>query len=333
MGDFMNNVSLVLYVARIRSVEDKKYLNLDNIGGKSLIRVFDEYCTERKNISCNDGLKKAINIKTINTTANSFSGQLEMGNYGYSSHIKEISTSEITHKKTKEEAEMIPLFFHGVVPNDAYKALIALEKFRSFGCKTILEDDLNQFFREKDYKVKITLHPILPEKVAKQYLSRGNICRMRLVKHSIPKDIADVYKEEYATGKFGTFEYVINPKKNKYLPFKKDINKFLNNSIGLKNIIEVEGIDYDNIKVELEIGNKKRTISLNSISKLTGDIDISDEVEFEIDGHPKYNSILSISKDIVKEYVDVIDYKNCKIQEGIEEHGEVKVDAESIAVH
>ncbi|MBN1042775.1 hypothetical protein DVW07_11975 [Clostridium botulinum] len=328
----MNNVSLVLYVIRCRSIEDKKYINLDNISGKTLVEVFNDYCSERKNISRNDGLKKAINIKTININKNSFSGQLETGKYGYSSKIKEVTTSIITHEKTDKEAEMIPLFFNGVVPDNAYKALVALEKFRTFGCKTILENDLNKFLEEKDYKVKIDLHPILPEKVAKQYLSKGNICRMRLVKHSVPKDIADIYKDQYKNGEFGTFEYVINPKKNKYLPFKSDINKFLNNSIGLKNIIEVQGIDYDNIKVEVEIGNKKRTISLNNISKLTGDIDVSNDIEFEIDGHPKYSSILDISKDIIKEYINVIDYKNYKFEGNLEACGEVQVDAEPIAV-
>lgn len=124
-------------------------MNLDNIDGKSLVEIFGEYCMERKSVSCNDGFKKAINIKTLNISQDSFSGQLETGSYGYSSKIKRVTTSEVTNQKTEEEAEMIPLFFHGIVLSDSYKALIALEKFRTFGCKTILEDGINQFLKEK----------------------------------------------------------------------------------------------------------------------------------------------------------------------------------------
>ena len=329
----MNNVALVLYVIRIRSLEDSKYINLDNINGKSLIDMVNEYCENRKNISCNTELKKAINIKDFKIVDDTFHGQLETGSYGYSSKIKSITTSEITHSKTIGEADMVPLFFYASIPKDSYKGLIALERFRVFGCKTVLENDLNQFLKDSNYKAKITLHPILPETVAKQYLTKGNICKMRLVKHSVPTDIADVYKDEYRNGEFGTFEYVMNPKKNKYLPFKKDINKFLNNAIGLKNIIEVHGIDYDNIKVELQIGNKKRTISLNSIDKLSGDIDISDEVEFENDGHPKYKSILSIAQEIVEEYIQIIDYKNYRLKETLNVGRESEINEEPIIVH
>ncbi|MCB2362257.1 hypothetical protein [Clostridium estertheticum] len=329
----MNNIALVLYVIRLRGIEDRKYVNLDNVNGKPFIDVFNEYCLSRENISCNEELEKAINIKSVTIDDDIFHGQLETGNYGYSSEIKSISTSKTTHTKTIGEADMMPLFFYACIPKNAYKGLIAFEKFRTFGCKTVFEDDLNQFFEDNKYKIKVTLHPILPENVAKQYLASGNICRMRLVKHTIPKDIADVYNEQYRNGEFGTFEYVINPKKNKFLPFKKDISKFLNNSIGLKNIIEIHGMEYDNIKVELLIGRKKRTISLNNLNNLTGDIDISDDVEFEIDGHPKYESILKIAQDIVEEYVEIIDYKKCKLKDNLGVNRKEEVNETPITIH
>ncbi|MBW9146845.1 hypothetical protein K2F40_14760 [Clostridium sp. CM028] len=329
----MNNIALVLYVIRLRGIDDNKYVNLDNVNGKPFINVFNDYCLSRKNISCNEELGKAINIKNLTIDDDIFHGQLETGNYGYSSEIKSISTSKTTHKKTIEEADMMPLFFYACIPKDAYKGLFALEKFRTFGCKTIFENDLNQFFEDNKYKIKGTLHPILPENVAKQYLTSGGICRMRLVKHTVPKDIADVYKEEYRNGEFGTFEYVINPKKNKFLSFKKPISKFLNNTIGLKNIIEIDGIEYDNIKVELLIGKKKRTISLNNLNNLTGDIDISDDVEFEIDGHPKYESILEIAQDIVEEYVEIIDYKNYRLKENAGVNRKEEINETPITIH
>lgn len=321
----MNNVALVLYVIRVRDIKDNKYYNLDNIDGKSLVELFIEYCNEREKVSCNNNNNKAINIKKVEKNSNYVYGQIEYGTYGYSSEIKQIRTGQITHSKTIEEVDMVPLFFQAYVPNDAFKALIALEKFKTYGCKTILEDDINNFFAERDYKIKLTLHPILPEKVAKKYFQDGIITKMRLVKHTIPKDISDMYKSEYENGVFGTFEYVMTPKKNKGLPFKKNINKFLNNSLGLHHIVEIAGIDYDDIKVELDIGGKKRTISLNNIAKLTGDIDISNEVEFEINGHPKYSSIMNISREILGEYMKIIDYKNYRVEKGVENKTEVEV--------
>ncbi|KOA94882.1 hypothetical protein ADU76_02465 (plasmid) [Clostridium botulinum] len=326
----MNNVSIVLYIIRMRNLENKKYLNLNKDKGFSLISLLNEYCEDRKLISCDEKLKRAINIEKINIHEVSFHGRLETGSYGYSSNIKDVSSSELIHKKTNGEVEMINLFFQGYVPKDAYKGLLSLERFRGHGCKTVLEDDLNKFLEEKGYKCKLTFHPILPEKVAKQYLIRGQICKMRLVKHSIPEDVADIYKDEYKNGQFGTFEYVFNARKNSKLPiFKNNINKFLNNSIKLSNIIEINGMEYDNIKVEVEIGGKKRTISLGNLSKLSGNIDISNEVEFDIEGHPKYSSILNISTNILDEYIPVIDYQNFEI-DGHEIKKEGRINAELV---
>ncbi|ELC8348208.1 hypothetical protein AB8J26_001926 [Clostridium perfringens] len=313
----MNNISLVLYVIRIREFENEKwgqYYNLDNIEGKTFTEIFEDYCNSRNLISCNKGIQKAVSIKMIEIQNEMFSGLIECGNYGYCSEIKSIKTSETTHLKTNDEVEMIPFFFGGKIPKDSYKGLIALEKFKTFGCKTVLENDLNKFFSESDFKFRITLHPILPEKVAKQYLRRGNICKVRLVKHSVPKSIEDAYSDKYKLGEFGEFEYVIKPKRNKTLSFKSEIDKYLNNQKSIRQVIEVQGLEYDNVKVEIEIGDKKRTISLNHIDKLTGDIDISEEVEFDTSGHPKYISILNIANDIIREYIEVIDYKNYEMK-------------------
>ncbi|HBI7032838.1 TPA: hypothetical protein K8N22_000787 [Clostridium perfringens] len=331
----MNNVSLVLYVIRVREVENVRggrYYNLDNIEGRTFMEIFKDYCDTRRFISCNKGIQKAASIKRIDIENENFSGLIECGNYGYSSEIKSIETSRTTHLKTNSEVEMIPFFFSGKIPKDSYKGLIALEKFKTFGCKTVLEDDFNKFLHESDLKFRITLHPILPEKVAKQYLQAGNICKIRLVKHSVPKSIEYAYSDKYKLGEFGTFEYVINPRRNKTLSFKSEINKYLNNQKSIRQVIEVQGLEYDNVKVELEIGSKKRTISLNHIDKLTGDIDISNEIEFDTSGHPRYSSILNIANDIIREYIEVIDYKNYEIKPVNRNNCEERVNEHAMAL-
>ncbi|MGU8996740.1 hypothetical protein ACV3ZD_03610 [Clostridium perfringens] len=312
----MNSVSLVLYIIRVYDFKTKKYMKVEG-ENFSLLKTLEGYFNDRKSIACDSDSNKAINTKKIKIDIESgdIYGLLETGNYGFSSSIKKIKTGELTHSKMSDEADMIPLFFNAVIKKDAYKAIISLEKFKTYGCKTILETDINQYLLQKGLTLKIKLHPMLPLDVAKKYLEEGNVCRMRLIKNTLPKDIGDIYKDEVKLGNFGTFEYVLNPKKNKFLPFKNDIKKYLNNAIGMKNIIEVEGIDYDNIKAEIDINGKKKTINLNNIEKLTGDIDISEDIVFSNDGHPEYKSILKVSKEILDEYIALIDFENYEINE------------------
>lgn len=314
----MNSVALALYIVRVRDKTQKKYLNLNNIEGKTFSNIFLEYCEARKNISQNKELKKVINIKSVGVTDKIIHGEIETGNYGYTSSIKKISTSEVSHEKEIDEADMVPLFFCSFIPEDSYKGIMCLERFRTFGTKTILEEDFNLYLDEINMNARVNFHPMLPQDVAKQYFAKGSISKIRLIKNSIPDDIADKNKEKYKIGEIGSFEYVMNAKRNGALPFiKEPIVKFLNNEIGLKNIFEIDKIEYDNIKVELEIGRKKRTINLKNIDNLVGDIDISDDVRFEKNGHPNYDSIKEIAQDIVLEYGKIIDYKNFKLESNL----------------
>lgn len=306
----MNSVSLVLYIIRVRNCNDYKYYSLDNIEGKSFLQLFNDYCNDRSKIYCHSYVSKAICVNELNIINNEFNGWSEIGDYGYSSKIKSIATGQVTHMKADDEAEMLRMFFSGIIPSGAYKGLIALEKFKTIGFKTILQDDFNAYLQQNQINAKVDLYPILPRKVAEQYLQKGRICKIRMIKHNSPKILDTYYEDNVNENDIGTLEYVIKPKKSSLSYVTSKLKKYFNNEVKVNQIIEMQHIEYDNMKLEVSIGKKIRTINLNDLSTLTGEINISNEVELDLDGHPNHLSILNIAKDIINEYIETIDYNS-----------------------
>ena len=139
-------------------------------------------------------------------------------------------------------------------------------------------------------------NPLIPKNFIEELTRNGRFTKIRFIRYNLPKDIADAYKKERyeETKKIeGTSEYTIQPSRNQNFPamVRDWAIETISDGSKIGNMAEVIGQKYDSVKMEIDVGGRKRTINLNRLESLKTDIDITETVRTNEGGHPEFSSI------------------------------------------
>jgi hypothetical protein len=79
------------------------------------------------------------------------------------------------------------------------------------------------------------------------------------------------------------------------LPIFNKVKQAISNKQGVKQLFELEEVkDYDQVKIELKIGQTTKTIDLENCDDFNNSIDITDELAIDpVTGHPTVDSLKS----------------------------------------
>ena len=95
-----------------------------------------------------------------------------------------------------------------------------------------------------------------------EYLLNGRLTKIRFIRYSLPSDLADAYDTGGHSEIEGTAEIVIRPSRGQSLPLKNRIRDALEGRREIREMVELTGYEYDNVKVEIDVrGSKKRSTS------------------------------------------------------------------------
>lgn len=304
--------SLATYVVRIKNkiTHSNVSLNSSEIGGESIFSIFSGYFTERNNQSSNDNDEQKI-LRVARVAADEdlriIKGIIETGEYGIKSEFFNVETQETSIERGVNDAEMLPFYFLLSIPEGSDEAIIILQRFNVYGIKTALQRDLQNYFKEFAENYSIYLFPLIYESVLNEYV-RGDLKEIRLVKFTVPKNIENAYDRQGLIPNESFVELVVRAKRNVSLKFAHgSIVAFLKNLRGsttstpLDRVIEVDGFDYDTIKVNLEINGKRRIMDLSNPYAIASYYDITKEVETE-NGIPIFRSIDAIAQNLLEEH-------------------------------
>lgn len=218
-------------------------------------------------------------------------GILETGSYGYSSKIYDRETNNVIFIKSPENPEMLPFFYGIYTPEEGTECICVFQRFSNFGFKTIFEDALVDYFKENYSNYRLALNPLLPSDYINNFINDGRILKLRLLKNGLPEDLADALGNNHNE----TSELIIKAEPRGDLHIMDRIRRILNGERTVTQAFEVQGFEYDNVKIEVRVGNTTRTLDLSELENITGYFDITEDVETE-NGHPIYDSIQEVSK-------------------------------------
>ena len=68
------------------------------------------------------------------------------------------------------------------------------------------------------------------------------------------------------------------------------------------DIVEIEGFDYDDLKLEFSLGETSKTFTLRDMNSLVVNEDITKKVK-QKGGHPEYDSLKLIMRETAKDYL------------------------------
>jgi hypothetical protein len=226
-------------------------------------------------------------------------GRLQVGDYGQACSVVNANTAKVVFNKTSTDADLLPFFFRMEVPTLRDEGLFLIEKSRKTSPKTAFTQLLRSRFAKDFEDYTLTIDPVLPAKVFKEYLDKGKVQKITFIKMGIPDDIADLLDGGH--DQEGKTELVITAPRHHYIPFKKSILSSDDPRKSIQDLYELKDLEYENIKVVVKLGSNSRTIDLGS-KHATPLYEITEKVQMDNGGIGTYasmaNAFESLASDI-----------------------------------
>lgn len=190
------------------------------------------------------------------------------GNYGSASTIVDAETRVKKYDMTPSDVAEKKYYVYVIIPKDNRKVIVnkgmmIFQNIGIFGIKTITCDYLGKYIAEK-YDITLKCATVSPELFIKKVLVKENLKKMILIKNYKSTDPTDQYYTGYGSECRILSNFCFDDNKwNNILSMIKTI------ICGKSHLFEIENITYDNLKLEVFIGERKRTINLLNIDNLS----------------------------------------------------------------
>jgi len=308
----MKKVGLTVYGFSILDNMNQRF-ELHNVLGKDVINIILDYannnCKKYKSDDKDEVVFKIENtqaIKKVNTSGQEvyslLYGRVKTGAYGIESELVDSTTGDVTHNRTRNEADVMPFVFCIAVPaGNVNNGIIILQSIGLYGMKTILHKKLNEHFKSINKDLTFHMGNIIPKTYLKRLIDDGVLQRLRLIKYDIPQDLSDRLGINYGIEE--TIQEMVIRKPSGFLENKKkELNEWMNGSRRYDQLIQIDDFDYDDLKLEFKLGRTTKTISLKNIDNVVIAEDITDDVKDD-GGHPSYDSLIPIMQEYAEDYL------------------------------
>ena len=165
----MPRFSLSCYSIRggIRDNDSDAYLRLDRFGGSQhLLGVFVQYLAERRALhySVKGGNQRVLLIRRFENQDELVRGIVETGEFGYEADLRDVETTNLTYKRTTNDAEMMPFYFLAYhFPFNLDEGVLILQRRAQYGIRTVFLQDFADYFRQHYPGIAVEINPLLPE--------------------------------------------------------------------------------------------------------------------------------------------------------------------------
>jgi hypothetical protein len=269
--------------------------------GSSFIEVIRDYLAGRLGDVIPDADKQiATRFLDFSTDVRYVSGRLERGDYGFGSTLIDIEDQKVAHDRQPTEADLIPYYFLFEVYPGADEGILILERYGRGGILGALGSSLAEYLGDRFSDLRLDIRPLVPQEWIDQFLGDGRIVRVRLIRFGIPSDIADRYDVGHQEEE-GKAEFSITAKRGRHIPLLGRIRDVLAGELPLQSFLEVPGFQYDQVKVEFELGGKRRMIDLLHPDNFWPSIDVTEDVKLDERRHPVFESIDDVARSLASE--------------------------------
>jgi hypothetical protein len=281
-------IALVPYSLRLwNKNEQRNYVTNRLPNNSTLQNQVEAYLQSRHaRKSVLNAIQSVVRTDSQHTDGTTTQGILKCGEYGFAADLENLQSGR-QFRRAVNDCEYLPFFFRFTFRDGQDEAIVLLQRFGVSGIKTVLEDDLGSFVENRVPHSKLSLNPIVSEEYIREILG-GGIKRLRYTKYYVPADVADDIGATDHIEDNASMELVIKAKRNEFLSIPDWMRA---GRIDRSNTIEISGIEYDDVKIQVDIEGQKKTVDLSDIQKFRMSLDVTDEVQTGSDGHPTYSTI------------------------------------------
>ena len=300
----MKMIGLVAYGFSVKNLRNQR-MELHNVLGKSIIEVVSEKIALDINEYSDDRVAERVFCFDKNecNTFNNDNGQeiysalfarVKTGEYGLQSEIVNSTTGEVSYKKSEDEADVMPFGFAICVPSgECDNGIIILQTIGKYGIKVALNRKLDNMVKLLDPDLRFEMGIVVPKLVLNRFFEHGVLKSLRFIQYEIPTDEAERFGLNHNTNEAS--KEVIIRKPVGFLQNKaRELNEWRNGAIIYSDVVQIEGFDYDELKMDFKLGKTSKTISLKNIDNLQMTEDVTEEVTLE-GGHPTFDTLKTVS--------------------------------------
>ena len=224
------------------------------------------------------------------------------GIYGSASEIIDGKTEKLKFKKSASDIDTKPFYLAVVFPKDnekvtVQKGLFIFQNVGQFGVKTVTTS-LMQSFLSSNFEIALKCNTISRDLFIKKIVRADTIKKLVMVKNIKSVDISDNIQKGYGKEVREIGNLCFNEK-----TWNRIMDKIRYVAGARFRLFEFEQIEYDKLKVIVDIGGRFRTISMHNLENLSIIEGIPDEVRMA-DGHPDLSALSEHFVKVVGEYLD-----------------------------
>lgn len=318
----MKNIGLTVYGLSIQDRKNQRK-ELHNIEGQSLINIISEYVHEMMNtysadtesetvFKFEDISEEKVNNESCQEKYTIIYGRVKTGEYGIESELVDYQTGNVSHNRTLNEADVMPFGFCIAVPaGEVDNAIIILQSVGIYGMKTMLHKKMTECIKNVNNELKFEMGTIVPKVYLDRFFDHGVLKKIRLISYTIPDDDSERYGINRGV-KETSKEIIIRKPVGFLQNRKKELTEWRNGVRRFDQVIQIEGVEYDDLKLEFATGRTSKTISLRNVDKLVVTENVTDIVDIR-GGHPSFISLCNAMKETSEFYLVA---KGLLIEEG-----------------
>lgn len=322
----MDNLSLTVCSFLIKKKNNKKndyfsYIELnsaikDNKGKtyENIIEVFNSFFSYHSDMEIDDKNNSSFccSVKKIENKNKEFNHTftiIKSGEYGSSSSIVNKDSKKEVFKVGANDIFEKPFYFYITCPTDINneqrikKGLFIFQNSGRYGIKTVTLKNLSKYLSEEFNLILVTRN-VSPEMFMKMLVKPDTIKDITLIKNKEFTDDADKITFGYGKETRTLTNLILKPAST----IMNKINYFSNNK---NTLFEFENQKYNDVKLDVKIGDMKRRISLHNLEHLSIIEYMPNEIELDgikksitdFDGHPKELEMLIYLEKTAERYM------------------------------
>jgi hypothetical protein len=295
------SIGLRVYQVTVHKENDRTPLLLTGDGSSTDANKFlADFVDANIDINDHEDLQRSWFFDKRSTAAvNNIYGYLRYGTYGFESDLVDRKTKKSNYKRKVGDLEEIPLYFHFWMPAKQEFALAAFQSFQARSCVQVVINAATISFAKKHKGYRLSFRKLMPSDVKSSAMYSAPVKQLTLVKKQMPQNKEDRYLFDFQPDEV-EFEISFKAKRRRTLG---SLASLLDKSSGnAAEALRFDGINFDQAKAEVTVGNKRRTVGVLGYSNDAGVIELSESVQYGADGHPSFASIKYETEQILKDF-------------------------------
>ena len=279
----------------------EKYHKLDNVRTLDLLDLINDFCTkyaQGKFTTHKDGKqKKAFAITEVQRIKRDITGYIEYGDYGVAGQLKNVKTGKEKYKKGVSDSDIYKLYFHIRVEVGKTTAVGIFHSTSGRKAKSVFEDLLNEFVKEKTKGLIVRILPLTYEKLVKEWVKKAQVKQITMRGYKPAGSMAD-FADTVADS---TVDVIVKPKKGKSMGPLFKFMKFKGASGRNRGALESSIQQCSEIKAQVELNGNRRTFSLAPDTLPNTIVEIDEADVTMVDGLPVRTSLFTYTGALISD--------------------------------